>query len=89
MSVYVGVAQLVEHRTHKPGVVGSIPTSDTLNIMKWEERKCGALSGGDWKAFEYKIKCGALHFIQKVYCSCKEKSPHLRHIEHGEMKGGN
>lgn len=25
----VGVAQLVEHGTHKPGVVGSIPTSDT------------------------------------------------------------
>lgn len=25
----VGVAQLVEHRTHKPGVVGSIPTPDT------------------------------------------------------------
>ena len=26
---YVGVAQLVEHRTHKPKVVGSIPTPDT------------------------------------------------------------
>ncbi len=26
-----GVAQLVEHRTHKPGVVGSIPTSVTGN----------------------------------------------------------
>ncbi len=25
----VGVAQSVEHRTHKPGVVGSIPTPDT------------------------------------------------------------
>ncbi len=25
----VRVAQSVEHRTHKPGVVGSIPTSDT------------------------------------------------------------
>ena len=29
----VGVAQLVEHRTHKPGVVGSIPTSDTSQKM--------------------------------------------------------
>ena len=28
--IFVGVAQLVEHRTHKPGVVGSIPTSDTV-----------------------------------------------------------
>ena len=28
---HVGVAQLVEHGTHKPGVVGSIPTLDT----KW------------------------------------------------------
>ena len=32
--LFVGVAQLVEHRTHKPGVVGSIPTSDTLQINK-------------------------------------------------------
>ena len=32
--LYVGVAQLVEHRTHKPGVVGSIPTPDTMNNMK-------------------------------------------------------
>ena len=31
--LFVGVAQLVEHRTHKPGVVGSIPTSDTLQII--------------------------------------------------------
>ncbi len=27
--IYVGVAQLVEHRTHKPGVMGSIPIPDT------------------------------------------------------------
>lgn len=30
---HVGVAQSVEHRTHKPGVVGSIPTSDTRTIL--------------------------------------------------------
>ena len=28
----VTVAQLVEHGTHKPGVVGSIPTRDTIDI---------------------------------------------------------
>ena len=30
----VGVAQLVEHGTHKPGVVGSIPTPDTKTVLK-------------------------------------------------------
>jgi hypothetical protein len=29
IEVFVGVAQLVEHGTHKPGVVGSSPTLDT------------------------------------------------------------
>ena len=26
---YVGVAQLVEHGTHKPGVAGALPAADT------------------------------------------------------------
>ena len=33
-SIYVGVAQLVERRTHKPQVTGSIPVADTLNVLK-------------------------------------------------------
>ena len=28
----VTVAQLVEHRTHKPGVAGSIPARDTIRL---------------------------------------------------------
>jgi len=32
--VFVGVAQLVEHRTHKPGVVGSSPTLDTRRVRR-------------------------------------------------------
>ena len=29
LTMYVTVAQLVEHGTHKPGVAGSIPARDT------------------------------------------------------------
>jgi hypothetical protein len=29
-SCYVGVAQLVERRTHKPQVAGALPAADTL-----------------------------------------------------------
>ena len=44
----VGVAQLVEHGTHKPGVVGSIPTSDImLNI------KSKAFSDGEKISVKY------------------------------------
>ena len=34
-SHYVGVAQLVERGTHKPEVVGSIPTPDTKNLFEF------------------------------------------------------
>ena len=30
-TVFVGVAQLVEHSTHKAAVVGSTPTLDTID----------------------------------------------------------
>lgn len=29
--MFVGVAQLVEHGTHKPGVAGALPAADTKN----------------------------------------------------------
>ena len=32
---YVGVAQLVERRTHKPQVTGSIPVADTRKFVKF------------------------------------------------------
>ena len=30
--IFVGVAQLVEHGTHKPGVAGALPAADTKKI---------------------------------------------------------
>ena len=30
----VGVAQLVEHGTHKPGVAGALPAADTKKTLK-------------------------------------------------------
>ena len=38
-----GVAQLVEHGTHKPGVVGSIPTSVTRSV-----KGSAVLTHGAW-----------------------------------------
>ena len=32
--LFVGVAQLVEHGTHKPGVAGALPAADTKKTLK-------------------------------------------------------
>ncbi len=72
---FVGVAQLVEHRTHKPGVVGSIPTSDTCDGSTQTALRTSEIESRSYIFCDAKTsEAGSRHCEARVVTN-----PHLRH----------